>query len=554
MLLGLAPMDWFSDCAFRQIVKEIFDKYGEKEKYELVLWTEFMNADGYIINPPWVMKHLLTDTYQSPVIAQIFWGNEDMLTKCFVDIEKKYFCNLECKIQNAEKNKKKSDNSEFPSFEDKWILNSTFSWIELNMGCPARNVMNTWWGSALLQNKKNTLDIIKKLSWTINMLFSIKTRTGINEEDRKNQMEFLREASKYVSMISIHGRTVKQAYTGDADWEFIYELKKQIQGKRDKEQGTSSKSHVPECKVIGNGWIKSYEDINNRAKWIHTSYSNFAFHESSDYLKERWLISDWKYLPYDPLLKERARELRKNMTPAEKKIWKQCLKFLDVNILRQKVIDHYIADFYIPSRSLIIEIDWDTHFNDEAKWYDKVRTQILESYWLEVLRITNDDIYNNFDWVCEIIENKITPNPSLPKRGAIIASSFAKGGARRAEDFLVDGIMIGQAAIGNPRIFTPHTPSREEIKTTIIKHLDYMISYEEYFQEQKENFTGILTMPSSDIICHHPKKSSVIIISEFRKHLFQYVKWIPWSKEFKQKVAMIVDYRQLVKEIQEFFV
>jgi hypothetical protein len=33
-------------------VKEIFDKYGEKEKYELVLWTEFMNADGYIINPP----------------------------------------------------------------------------------------------------------------------------------------------------------------------------------------------------------------------------------------------------------------------------------------------------------------------------------------------------------------------------------------------------------------------------------------------------------------------------------------------------------------------
>lgn len=93
------------------------------------------------------------------------------------------------------------------------------------------------------------------------MPFSIKTRTGINEEDRKNQMEFLREASKYVSMITIHGRTVKQAYTGEADWDFIYELKKQIQGKRDKEQGTISKSHVPECKVIGNGGIKIYEDI-----------------------------------------------------------------------------------------------------------------------------------------------------------------------------------------------------------------------------------------------------------------------------------------------------
>lgn len=62
-------------------------------------------------------------------------------------------------------------------------------------------------------------------------------------------------------------------------------------------------------------------------------------------------------MPYNPLLKERAGELRKNMTPAEKKIWKQCLKFLDVNVLRQKVIDHYIADFYIPSKSLVIEID-----------------------------------------------------------------------------------------------------------------------------------------------------------------------------------------------------
>jgi tRNA-dihydrouridine synthase len=77
-----------------------------------------------------------------------------------------------------------------------------------------------------------------------------------------------------------------------------------------------------------------------------------------------------------------------------------------------------------------------------------------------------------------------------------------------------------------------------------------MISYENYFQ--KEKFTGILTMPSSDIIWHHLEKSSAIIISEFRKHLFQYVKWIPWSKEFKQKVATIVDYDQLVKEIQEF--
>jgi len=72
MFLGLAPMDGFTDCAFRQITKEIFAKYGEHDKYELMLWTEFMNADGYIINPLGVIKHLMTTQEQTPVIAQIF--------------------------------------------------------------------------------------------------------------------------------------------------------------------------------------------------------------------------------------------------------------------------------------------------------------------------------------------------------------------------------------------------------------------------------------------------------------------------------------------------
>ena len=78
------------------------------------------------------------------------------------------------------------------------------------------------------------------------MPFSIKTRTGISNEDKKNQMKFLLEASEYVDMITIHGRTVKQGYTGDADWDFVYELKKKVDKK---------------CKIVGNGGIKSYEEI-----------------------------------------------------------------------------------------------------------------------------------------------------------------------------------------------------------------------------------------------------------------------------------------------------
>jgi tRNA-dihydrouridine synthase len=90
----------------------------------------------------------------------------------------------------------------------------------------------------------------------------------------------------------------------------------------------------------------------------------------------------------------------------------------------------------------------------------------------------------------------------------------------------LDGILIGQAAIGNPRIFTPHTPSKKEIKETILKHLDYMIYHEEYYQQQKEKFDGTLVMPSSKMENHGKlsDKLSEIMICAFRKHLFQYIK------------------------------
>jgi len=82
--------------------------------------------------------------------------------------------------------------------------------------------------------------------------------------------------------------------------------------------------------------------------------------------------------------------------------------------------------------------------------------------------------------------------------------------------------MIGQAAVGNPRIFTPHTPDRKEIKETILKHLEYMISYENYFQEQKIKFKDVLVMPEN--LKMNIKNPQAITLAEFRKHLFQYVK------------------------------
>lgn len=368
MLLGLAPMDWFTDYAFRQITKEIFQKYGEKEKYEFYLRTEFMNADGYIINPIWVIKHLLSNQEQSPLIAQIFGNNEKMLVDCFVSVEKKY--------------------------------TDYFQGIELNLWCPAKTVIQNWWWSAMLKDRKQILKILENVKKHTTLPLSIKTRTGITDDDKSQQKDFLIQASKYCSMITIHGRTVKQGYSWDADWEFIYHLKEEIIRQATKKPLTWNMQHATICKILGNGWITSYEEI------------------------------------------------------------------------------------------------------AERKWN-------------------------------------------------------------------LDGIMIGQTAIGNPRIFTPHKPSTQELKETILRHLQLMVASELYFYQQAQAFTGTLIMPSQEDLDNvmldltqwkiepqnlrskHSHLSSIVVA--FRKHLFQYIKGIDWSKERKRKISTIKNYNELVEEIQEFF-
>jgi very-short-patch-repair endonuclease len=110
------------------------------------------------------------------------------------------------------------------------------------------------------------------------------------------------------------------------------------------------------------------------------------------------------HLKYNPKLKERARELRKNMTEPEKKIWYGYLKNCWLNVLRQKPINQFIVDFYIPKVKLVIEIDGETHFTEDAIVYDRERTEVLEGLWIRVLRFTNSEVMANLEWVAFEIE------------------------------------------------------------------------------------------------------------------------------------------------------
>ncbi len=112
-------------------------------------------------------------------------------------------------------------------------------------------------------------------------------------------------------------------------------------------------------------------------------------------------------LPYKPGLIPLAKELRRNATPQEKRLWYDFLHEYPIRFQRQKVIDGFIADFYCHTAKLVIEIDGSQHFSEEGLVYDAGRTAILERHGLEVLRFTNRDIDTQFRAVCEQIDDTV---------------------------------------------------------------------------------------------------------------------------------------------------
>ncbi|MFP4460514.1 MAG: endonuclease domain-containing protein [Candidatus Zixiibacteriota bacterium] len=109
--------------------------------------------------------------------------------------------------------------------------------------------------------------------------------------------------------------------------------------------------------------------------------------------------------PYHPSLRDKARQLRKKMTHAEKKLWYKFLRNSKFKFYRQRPIDHYIVDFFCSKAKLVIELDGNHHKKNSIKCYDENRDEILRSYGLAIIRIPNDKIENSFDEVCDKINS-----------------------------------------------------------------------------------------------------------------------------------------------------
>ncbi|MEO1044845.1 MAG: DUF559 domain-containing protein [Pseudomonadota bacterium] len=129
----------------------------------------------------------------------------------------------------------------------------------------------------------------------------------------------------------------------------------------------------------------------------------------------------------DSKLTERAKHMRKNMSEPETRLWLElrAKRFKGIAFRRQKVIGNYIADFASNDPKIIVEVDGDTHVQQED--YDQERSRYLSSQGYAVIRFTNSDVMNNLSGMLMQLEEAISalktetsPLPS-PLRGSSLS-------------------------------------------------------------------------------------------------------------------------------------
>nr|WP_315399102.1 tRNA dihydrouridine synthase DusB [uncultured Duganella sp.] len=100
--------------------------------------------------------------------------------------------------------------------------------IDINMGCPVKKVCNSWCGSALLQNEALVREIVEAVVGAVDVPVTLKFRTGWNREN-KNALRIARIAEDAgIAMLTLHGRTRADGYTGEAEYDMIAAVKQSV--------------------------------------------------------------------------------------------------------------------------------------------------------------------------------------------------------------------------------------------------------------------------------------------------------------------------------------
>ena len=115
------------------------------------------------------------------------------------------------------------------------------------------------------------------------------------------------------------------------------------------------------------------------------------------------------YLYNSSQTKYHRRDLRKNQTEAEKRVWHflRNKQFEGLKFFRQYGVGSYILDFYCPSLKLAIELDGGQHAESTNLVYDEKRSQFLHERRIKVLRFWNNEVIENIEGVMEKIRMEI---------------------------------------------------------------------------------------------------------------------------------------------------
>ncbi len=179
--LLLAPMEDVSDPPFRLVCKE----NGAD-----MMYTEFISTEGLIRNAQKSIHKLDIFEYERPIGIQLFGSDIETMAEC-------------AKISTAAK----------PDL------------IDINYGCPVKNVACRGAGAALLQDIDKMVAMTKAVVEATHLPVTVKTRLGWNDETRNIEEVAERLQDIGIKALSIHGRTRAQMYKGEADWTLIGKVK-----------------------------------------------------------------------------------------------------------------------------------------------------------------------------------------------------------------------------------------------------------------------------------------------------------------------------------------
>lgn len=213
-IFALAPMEDVTDTSFREIVAGLADP-----EYLHILFTEFTSIDGmnHPVGKTRVGERLLVSKSEKQLlnrknirlIAQIWGKKPELFHKIAHEISQEY----------------------------------EFDGLDINMGCPVKNIVKNGCCSALINEPNLAKEIILATKEATHLPVSVKTRTGIKSHDTEAWIEHLMETKP--AAIILHGRTQKQQSDGLADWEEI-------------SKGARIRDRIhPETKFLGNGDVTS---------------------------------------------------------------------------------------------------------------------------------------------------------------------------------------------------------------------------------------------------------------------------------------------------------